>query len=380
MTSALRPAGLHPYVLVATGISMLGPLVPFLLGALAVVLRVELGLSSSDVGFAIGFFFVASALSSIPAGRFIGVVGAARAARMAGLLNSLALLAMATVVSGRTGLIATMTVAGVGNAVAHPAVNALVGDLVETGRHGWALGLKQAAIPGAVLVAGLMVPLSLNVASWEVLMAALSAIGIGLACVVPRGVGGVTAASRSLSREPTLLLLGLASAAGIAMMNGGATFLVAYGVERGWTSEMSGWLLAAGSVLGMGTRVAVGSLADRTGSDPLRLVAVMLVVGAVGALGMVGVFPWAVVLMCAAGWGWPGLMHLAVLRKYATNPAAATGVVEVGTYLGGGLGPAVFGVVVDRASFDVAWIGMGCAGLAAGLVSWAALRTPAPRP
>ena len=58
----------------------------------------------------------------------------------------------------------------------------------------------------------------------------------------------------------------------------------------------------------------------------------------------------------AFGWGWTGLMMFAVVRFNPNAPAAATGIVMMGSAGGAGIGPFVFGLVVERFSFEAAWL------------------------
>jgi predicted MFS family arabinose efflux permease len=62
-----------------------------------------------------------------------------------------------------------------------------------------------------------------------------------------------------------------------------------------------------------------------------------------------------ILLAYGAGWGFNGLFNLAVVRAYPHAPAQATGVTQVGAYLGGMLGPLGFGLLVDHAGYGAAW-------------------------
>ena len=70
-------------------------------------------------------------------------------------------------------------------------------------------------------------------------------------------------------------------------------------------------------------------------------------------------------LAFAAGWGWPGLFNFAVVKTSPGAPAAATGVTQTGASGGAALGPLIFGLVVEAASYDVAWLVSGAIALGA---------------
>ena len=57
-------------------------------------------------------------------------------------------------------MFALLAVAGLANAVNQPAINLFMADQVPLDRQGLAFGIKQSAIPGAILVSGLALPLA----------------------------------------------------------------------------------------------------------------------------------------------------------------------------------------------------------------------------
>jgi MFS family permease len=70
----------------------------------------------------------------------------------------------------------------------------------------------------------------------------------------------------------------------------------------------------------------------------------------------------------ALAWGWPGLFNLAIVWFVPAEPALATGIAMTGMYLGGVIGPPLFGLVVEHQSYAWAW-GMAAGwALAAGVV------------
>ncbi|MGH3432189.1 MAG: hypothetical protein ACRDQB_05065 [Thermocrispum sp.] len=47
---------------------------------------------------------------------------------------------------------------------------------------------------------------------------------------------------------------------------------------------------------------------------------------------------------------------LAIVRTHRAAPATATSIIQAGAFLGGAIGPALFGVIVAGISYPVAWI------------------------
>ena len=78
-------------------------------------------------------------------------------------------------------------------------------------------------------------------------------------------------------------------------------------------------------------------------------------------LALIGALPhvWAVVvfgfLAFAIGWSWPGLFLFAVARVGRDSPTQASSVIQAGAFVGGALGPALFGLVVSAVGFEVSW-------------------------
>lgn len=157
----------------------------------------------------------------------------------------------------------------------------------------------------------------------------------------------------------------------VSASNALGTFVVPSAVAHGLAPGLAGLVSALGSTTGLATRVTMGWRADRPmrperpGRHPARgrqlgVVATMLSLGTLGYLalalgGRVLLVP-GVVVAYSAGWGFNGLFNLAVVRSHPATPARATGITQVGTYLGGMLGPLVFGILVDHAGYESAWI------------------------
>jgi predicted MFS family arabinose efflux permease len=146
-------------------------------------------------------------------------------------------------------------------------------------------------------------------------------------------------------------------------------FIVESSVAAGLRVETAGLLLALGSAVNIGVRVGFGRLADGMSGGRLLLVAAMLGVGVAGfvllATGESGLILPGALLAFGIGWGWPGLFNFAVVKTSPGAPAAATGITQTGASGGAALGPLVFGLVVEVASYDAAWLLSGTVALVA---------------
>jgi MFS family permease len=268
-----------------------------------------------------------------------------------------------------------LVVGGVANGAIQPAANLLLARRVDTARQGFAFGAKQAAIPLSTLIAGLAVPAVALTVGCHYAFALATALGLAVALMLPgrpaptRPSGAGRPKDGSTTGDPiprtassitvTLVVLTGAMALGSAAANSLGTFVVPGAVRAGFQPGTAGFLAALGSASGLSARLMAGLRADRRGRNHLRAVAYMLAAGALGYLGLAaGLRPLdvlAVVVAFAAGWGWPGLFNFAVVRSHSHQPAWATGITQTGAYLGGTIGPFVFGVVAEHASYRAAW-------------------------
>ena len=85
----------------------------------------------------------------------------------------------------------------------------------------------------------------------------------------------------------------------------------------------------------------------------LSLIQTALIVCAVGLSLMAIPTTWSyvvgVLLAVGLGWGWPGLVHFLISHMAPGATAAATGIVQTGTYIGNIIGPVLTGVALSPA-------------------------------
>jgi predicted MFS family arabinose efflux permease len=371
--------GLHWRVVVASVLTITVAVLPgFLPGALAVQLADTLGIAEAGIGLIVGAFFGMSALVSPQLGRLVERLDWAWAMRIAALGAALTLLLTPLVAQSVLTLGVVTVIGGVGLALAHPAVNLALARCTIVRHQGLAYGFKHAAIPAASALAGLGLPLVAIPLGWQWTYVLGAVLAVGTALLIPfaswrfETAGDETAAAGtpSVRSSPMSLLVIMAVGAGLGIfgMDALATFLVPYAVEVGIGEAAAGVLLAVGSGLGILMRVFAGWLIDRRAAGGLATVAVFLGIGAFGIAVLAGgTNPTVVVgslLAFTFGWGWSGLFTFAVVRRNPRAPAAATGVVMTGVYVGAAAGPALVGLIAGT-SFTAAWV-IAAATLAVG--------------
>ncbi|MGB5432870.1 MAG: MFS transporter [Acidimicrobiia bacterium] len=384
-----RGPGLRWRVIIASILTITVAILPgFLPGALAVQLSESLGIAEAGIGLIVGAFFGMSALASSRLGRLVERLDWAPAMRIAAL-GAAATLLLTPLLGRSVVMLGLVTVAGgLALALAHPAVNLGIARCTAVERQGVAYGFKHGAIPAATAIAGLGLPIVAIPLGWQWVYVTCAALALIAALMVPlsptsfevdRGevVRTDTPAVRSSSLS-LLVVMAVGAGLGIFGMDALATFLVPYAVDVGFGEGAAGVLLAAGSVLGILTRIIMGWLIDRRTAGGLLTVAVFLGLGAAGiAVMTIGTDPAIVagsLIAFTFGWGWSGLFTFAVVRRNPAAPAAATGITMTGIYVGAAAGPALFGLVAET-SFTVAWVIMSLAlGLGAVLMTTALIK------
>lgn len=373
-------------VIAALSVNLMSVLPLFLTGAMAVQIGRDFGVVPAAIAVLASLFAVASMASSAPLGRQVRRLGVRRSLRTTSVLNCIALL-IAAYSPSIWVLGAAMVVAGTGNGLGQPAGNALVAAQVSQARYGLGFAIKQSAIPVATTLGGLAVPLLALTVGWRTAYFISAAIALCVMFLVPADRSRT--AGRSESPVPAtligplwLLAVGLAAAVFAATSIGALG--AAGGVHVGLSEAAAGYLVAAGGIAGLAIRLLAGAYADRTVFDSLRGVAILVLVGGFGWLIMATDQPIAfaigLVVANAFGWGWPGLQHLSMARRFPTATAAASGISQTGIAAGLLLGPAVLGVMVTTVGWSWSWLAAATAAFVAAVVIWrASRRIPQPQ-
>lgn len=355
-----------------------GMLPVYMIGGLAVQISGEMGFGPRDLGIATTVYFAVSAVGSTPAGHFVQRVGAYPGIVLTAVLSGGALLGIAGLATSWATLVAMLVVAGAGNSFAQPSANLLLARGVPIARQGLFFGVKQAAVPITTLLAGISVPLIALTIGWRWAFVIVTFGSVLLPFISPRPPSEATTRARpkpprgQIDRVP-LIVLAAGAMLGAAAANSIGVFLVASAVDAGLAASFAGYLLAIGSALGIVTRLLVGALADRREGAHLVRVAIMLASGCIGFALLAIAEPPALFLVGTAiafvgGWGWNGLFTFSVVRSYRQAAAAATGLTQTGLWLGGMLGPLLFGLIAEARSFAAAWAAAGVVMLVASAV------------
>jgi predicted MFS family arabinose efflux permease len=345
-----------------------GILPVFLTGALGFQIRKDLDFDQMTLGIVTTGFFTAQALVSTPIGRLVAGVSPRRAMQVAALGSGGTLACVALFTNSWLFLLLFLICGGIANAASQLAASHFLTHEISFQRQGLAFGLKEASKPAATLLCGIAVPLVGATFGWQWAFAAFALVTLAIGATVPktskaRPMSGTEDPGATLHSVPLVFLAagaGLGSAATTAL----GVFLVESGVALGLSLSVAGATLATGSVVGIALRIVLGWVADHRSMDHMRIVAGMLILGAVGfvllAVGESLFFIAGTLLAFGAGWGWLGLFNFAIVSQHPRAPTKALGIALTGAAAGSAAGPLLFSAILSSTSFSIAWL---CAGV-----------------
>ena len=358
-----------------------GALPAFLAGTLGVQVKADLGISDTGLGVAVAAMFGSATFVAARAGRFADLLGWQRAVYAVSGMSVVCMVGAALFGHSYPALLGWLLVGGVGFAMATPAANLLVARTIPAGRRGFALGLKQGAVPLSTLIAGLAVPAVGLTLGWRWAFGIAVVLPLTAIVLVPRTAQPLhrpgDAGSVAFVAPRSLHLLAWAGA--LATLSVGALhgFVVVSAVAAGVKPATAGFLVGVASVVGIAVRVAAGWRIDRVAADGFRGVAVLVGLGAIGyvllALQSAPLVAPGMLLAFGAGWGWPGLFQYGLVVTFPRDPGSASGVIQTGFTAGTAAGPIAFGLAADRVGYGSAWLGVAaCCAVAALLIDRAA--------
>jgi MFS family permease len=344
----------------------------FLTGALGVQLRDDIGLTATHVGLAMGSSFGVAAVLSAPMGRVAERLGPRRGFRVGLTTSALAMLAVALLARNVWQFCLLLGLAGAGNALNQPSANLMLTTHVDGERLGFALAAKQSGMPTAALLGGIAVPaIALTVGwQWAYVVGAVMAVGAMLSFPPDRASRSdrntsANAAGDRRSARPDLgmALLVLYAMVGLLGSTSAGTmvgFITSGAEASGLGPGAAGLVLSLGSLVGVASRLIQGWQVDRWGVLPIQRLVWLYGLGGLGMLVLAIDAPITYVLApipaFAFGWAWPGLFNLSVVRNNPSAPAAATGISQVGVFIGAALGPALGGLIIDNGSYRLLWL------------------------
>ena len=365
----------------------------FTFAVLAVEIIDDLAISRTALGVLGSLNTLVGALSAPATGRFTDRIGPSRALVIVLAVSGIGMAALA--MAGNWVLLGLAAIiGGVPQGWGNPVTNALIAERVPARARGTITGIKQSGVQISIFLAGLTLPGLALVVGWRGAMWGYAVL-FGLCAVAV--AGGILPPHRATDLEPSAadpvpggtldsdtepdqentdrangdqplprviwLVTAYALALGTAGGAIGRFFPLWANEEVGLSTVWAGALVALSGLLGIGTRIVAGRLAEHRIAPP-RLLSILALVGAsfcVILLLTTTIGAWILVpAMAINAIGIAAWNAVAMLAVIVSVPAAvagrASGIVMVG-FLGGlTIGSPLAGAVVDRfGSYQPVW-------------------------
>jgi sugar phosphate permease len=340
------------------------------LPVLAPTLRDEHSLSLLQVGVLLDSLWIGTLLTLLP----WGLLADRRGERLV-LATGLTACAVALVAAGYADafgpLIVLILLAGAAGASVNAASGRAVMQWFPSNERGFALGIRQTAIPVGGLISALVLPL-LGLRAAFVFLAALCLAGAAFGVAVirdrqgyteddvlePRGLGATL-------RDHRLWLLCTGSSFYLVAQLALISFLVLFlHDERGLSTAAAAGVLGGAQVVAAGMRIGSGIWSDRIGSRirPLLLVglgsSVTLAVVAVALSAPLVLLIPAMVVAGGLSMAWNGLSFTAAAEIAGrSRSGAALGMQQSALAAAGAIVPPAFAAVVAASSWRIGFAG-----------------------
>ncbi|MDX6507164.1 MAG: hypothetical protein QOG06_1808 [Gaiellaceae bacterium] len=334
------------------------------LPVLAPALRDAHGLSLVRVGFVLDGVWVGSLLTLLPWGLLADRAGE-RLVLGAGLLGCAGALVASGYAGGFWALVLLLALAGAAGASVNAASGRAVMQWFPAAERGFALGVRQTAIPLGGLVAALVLP-QLGVRAAFFFLAAMCVVGalFGVAVIREREVEADVLEPRGLGatlRDRRLWLLCVGSSFYLVAQLAITGFLVLFlHDERGLSAGAAAGVLGGVQVVAAVLRIGGGRWSDRVGSriKPLLLVglgsSVTLAVAAIALAAPLVVLLPAFVLAGGLAMAWNGLSFTAAAEIAGrSRSGAALGMQQSALAAAGAIVPPAFAAIVAASSWRV---------------------------
>ena len=355
---ALGTAAQWSYSAVFLGIPVLAP-----------QLRDEYGLSLAQVGVVLAAFSIGSVVTLLPWGLLADRVGERRVLAT-GLAAASVALAAAAFTSGWVALVALLILAGGAGASVNAASGRAVMSWFDASERGFALGIRQTALPlGGAAAAVALPPIAaaggteagLLVLAGACLATAIAG-AVGLREAPPDDgvpLGDVTNPLRDGRMWRLATGSGLIVVAQISIMAFAVLFL--HGA-RGLSTAAAAGIFAAMQLVGASLRIAAGRWSDRVGTriGPLVRIAlalsVALALSAALADAPLALLVPAFLVAGAISQAWNGLSFTAAAELAGLARAgAALGFQQTSLAVASSVAPPVFALLVESTSWGVAF-------------------------
>ncbi len=335
-------------------------------------LRRHYGLTLPELGGVLTASLLGSGLALIGAGIAVDRFGARRAT-FVGTIVAVAGLTAAASAESKAVLYVALVLSGIGSSVIPVAGAGALFRVYPASRRGWALGVRQTAVPLGGTIAAVAMPGLVRIGGVELAFAvaagAVAVTGTVFALIPEPGAGPVRTRIerpfRSILRAPGMLRLLLVAALYIVVLQAILSYTVPSARAAGLSVFWAGFTYFAVNVTAMVARLVWGRVADRQGgSRRVRTLVETGIVAAVGGLvytlalhvGPGLVIP-AAVLFGFGALGWNALVYVSAGERTVPDLAGrsvATAATVV--FLISAICTPPLGALADHAGWNVFWV------------------------
>ena len=355
------------------------------LGILATFIIDDLSISRAELGVVLAVVNIAAAVLSPVAGRITDRIGGKAAIVALFVIAGATFLLLGTAV-GYVMLLAGALTGAFSQASANPATNKLIAEDLPAGERGLITGVKQSGVQFGIFLGGVTVPSVALAIGWRgayLVVAAIPLVFALMALWVVPSAPQSTAGHREdrRSRLPAAIWW-LAGYGFLSGFSGSVTYLVPLFAEEtlGLSPIAGGVAAAVIALVAVVGRILWSRYAERSGAyrgSLFRMAGLSLIAaGLFFASGQIAVWLlWPAAIVIALGsssWNSVGMLAVMIEAGVAAT-GRASGVVLFGFLTGLGLGPPVFGAIVDSTgSYDLMWLLSAAAAVAAGgvVIAW----------
>ena len=365
-------------------------LVNFGLPAIGPQLSDEFDMSLFWLGAVLTAGLLGSGLALIVAGVAVDRLGARRAMLLGTALATLGLVA-AAFAPDTTALVVALVVFGLGSSVAPVAGAGALFVAYPPARRGWALGVRQTAVPLGGTIAAVTYPALFALGGVELTMlgSALVVAATGTAFAFVAGddrrpaLDSVRRPFRTILTAPGLPLLLAVASCYIVVLSALLAYIVPSVRAAGHSELTAAIAYFAINVAAMVARIAWGRLADRGGgSRRVRTLVEVGLVAAGGAVVFVGALHASAVLVVAAAvvfglgaLGWNALVYLSAGERVAPTLAGRSfAIAATVVFIVSAVATPLLGALADVAGWDALWLATA---VTAAVGAYLAFRLPA---
>lgn len=353
----------------------------------------DFGISRSEFGTIGSVTGLLAAVASPLAGRLTDRIGGRNAALivLVGAATSALLFSVAPVFGA---MFAGAVVAAITGSGANPGTNKLIAAFVEPGRRGFITGLKQTGPQVGSFFAGMLAPWGATAFGWRPTMAVTAVLFVLPILVLRRVIPADRPQRRQRAEAAGALPVGIwwvAVYGSLVGFGGSATFLFPLFVEESLaqTPQVAGVAAAMLGAVAIAGRLQWARVAEHRASPAPTLG--LLAVLSVGAMGLmlasmsygIGWMWAATVVLGLSSSSWTSVGAMAVIGIAGASAAGrASGVVWFGFLAGLGLGPPIYGFIVDETGSYAGmwWLALAAFALAAGVAAaWSRQSVQSPR-